>query len=164
MQKILKKNQGVTLLALIITIVVLLIIAGISVYVGSDTVKMAQLEELRSNMLLIEAKARGYVEEANFKMGINPDDAKKEEVRKAVYEDEAHLEKSTGISASASIPVSECYTVTETTMKEWGIDEIETASNEYYLIKFDDTNATVEVYNTLGYDGKYSLTEIDNIE
>ena len=26
------------------------------------------------------------------------------------------------------------------------------------------TNATAEVYNTLGYNGKYSLTEIDQIE
>ena len=32
------------------------------------------------------------------------------------------------------------------------------------MIKFDDTNLTVEVYNTKGYDGKYSLTEIDNLE
>ena len=49
-------------------------------------------------------------------------------------------------------------------MKEWGLENVKLKNKEYYLIKFDDTNATVEIYNTLGYDGKYSLTEIDNIE
>ncbi len=49
-------------------------------------------------------------------------------------------------------------------MNAWGLDGLELEEGEYYLIKFDDTNATVEVYNTLGYDGKYSLTEIDSIE
>ena len=49
-------------------------------------------------------------------------------------------------------------------MKEWGLENVKLENKEYYLIKFDDTNATVEIYNTLGYDGKYSLTEIDNIE
>ena len=36
--------------------------------------------------------------------------------------------------------------------------------NEYYLINFNDTDATLEVYNTQGYDGKYSLTEIDKLD
>ena len=49
-------------------------------------------------------------------------------------------------------------------MTLWGIEDIELEENEKYLIKFDDTNATVEVYNTLGYDGNYSLTDIDNLE
>ena len=49
-------------------------------------------------------------------------------------------------------------------MKQWGLDKVELKNKEYYLIKLDDSNATVEVYNTLGYNGRYSLTEIDNIE
>ena len=49
MQNKLKKNKGVTLVALAITIVVLLIIAGISIYAGKDTIKRANLESLRTN-------------------------------------------------------------------------------------------------------------------
>ena len=48
-----RKERGVTLVALVITVVVLLIIASIAVYSGSDTVRKAKLEELRTNMLLI---------------------------------------------------------------------------------------------------------------
>lgn len=165
MQKKVNEN-GITLIALTVTIIVLLILAGISISAGSGTIKKAQLEELRSNMLLIQAKAKEYVEEANFKMGINPDSAKKAEVRKAVYEDEAKLKPAKGIPAPSEIPVSEdtCYQVTEDAMKLWGINGIELNDNEYYLINFNDTDATLEVYNTQGYDGKYSLTEIDKLD
>ena len=169
MQKILKENRGVTLLALVITIVVMIIIAGIAVYTGTDTIKKAQLEELKTNMLLIEAKAKGLVEEVNFKIGLTkPEDEgyqeKKDSAEQEVYVNGAKLEKATNISAPSSIPVSQCYEVTQDTMNAWGLDGLELEEGEYYLIKFDDTNATVEVYNTLGYDGKYSLTEIDSIE
>lgn len=169
MQKKLKENRGVTLLALVITIVVMIIIASIAVYTGTGTIKQAQLEELKTNMLLIEAKAKGLVEEVNFKIGLTkPEDegyqTKKDSAEQEVYVNGAKLKKATNISAPSSIPVSECYEVTQDAMNAWGLDGLELEEGEYYLIKFDDTNATVEVYNTLGYDGKYSLTEIDSIE
>ena len=115
-------------------------------------------------MLLIQAKSKEYVEEANFKIGKSTDAAKIAEIRANVYENEAKLEPASSISATSAIPVSECYLVTNEAMKEWGLENVKLKNKEYYLIKFDDTNATVEIYNTLGYDGKYSLTEIDNIE
>ena len=163
-----RKERGVTLVALVITVVVLLIIASIAVYSGSDTVRKAKLEELRTNMLLIEAKARGLVEEVNFKIGLTkPEDTKyaekKEQAENEVYVG-AGLEKANGVSAPSTIPVSECYKVTDTTLQNWGLEDMEKEEGEEYLIKFDDVNATVEVYNTLGYNGKYSLTEIDSIE
>ena len=164
MKDIIEKNNGVTLLALVITIVVLLIIAGITVYEGKETINRSKLEELRTNMLLIQAKSKEYVEEANFKIGKSTDETKIAEIRKAIYETEAKLEPATGISTSSEIPVSECYKVTAEAMKQWGLDKVELENKEYYLIKFDDSNATVEVYNTLGYNGRCSLTEIDNIE
>lgn len=158
-------EKGITLVALVVTIIVLLILAGIGYNYGRDTIKKAQLEELRTNMLLIEAKAKEYVEEANFKMGISPDDAKKTEVRKEVYEGEAKLQPASGVSAPSGIPVNECYLVTQDTMNLWGLDDLKLEEGENYLIKFNDDSATVEeVYNTVGYDGKYSLTDIDNLE
>ena len=42
------KNRGITLASLVITIIVLLIIAGISVYSGTDIIKRAKLEELKT--------------------------------------------------------------------------------------------------------------------
>lgn len=169
MQKILKGSKGVTLVALVVTIIVMLIIASIAVNSGTGTIKKAQLEELKTNMLLIEAKAKGLVEEVNFKIGLTkPEDEgyqqKKDAAEQEVYVEGAKLEKATNISAPSSVPVSDCYEVTKEAMNEWGLTGLELQEGEYYLIKFDDTNATVEIYNTLGYDGKYSLTEINTIE
>ena len=60
MQKNIKKENGITLIALGVTIIVLLIIASIGVYGGKETIKKAQLEEMRTNMLLIQAKSKEY--------------------------------------------------------------------------------------------------------
>ena len=38
-------------------------------YSGTDIIKRAKLEELKTNMLLIETKAKECVENANFKLG-----------------------------------------------------------------------------------------------
>lgn len=159
---------GVTLISLVTTIIVLLILAGITVYSGKETIKKAKLEELRTNMLLIQAKAREYVEEANFKMGSSPDNTKRETVKVEVYETEAKLKKAEqGIVAPSSIPLSECYQLTQEALTQWGLNKIELKSDECYWIQFDENNATVEIYYNKGYNDngvmKYSLTEIDKI-
>lgn len=160
------KTEGVTLIALTITIIVLSILAGITIYSGKDTIKKAKLEELKTNMLLIKAKAREYVEDANFKMGINPDDTKKSSVRDEVYITNAQLQKAddSEVSSLGITDATTCYWLTAEAQESWGLEKIELKDNERYLIQFDETNVTVEVYNTEGYDGKYSLTEIEQIQ
>lgn len=166
-----RENKGITLVTLVITIIVMLIIAGITVYSGKEIIKKARLEELKTNMLLIEAKAKEYVEEANFKIG--KDSSKIADVREEIYEDICALSKASeeNISSVGNINVTDgFYVVTTNTLKNWGLDKIELKDYEQYLIEFkdniNDNNQTisVEIYNTKGYDGKYSLTEIENIE
>ena len=159
------RNKGITLVSLIVTIIVLIIIASISINIGSNMIKKAGLEELKTNMLLIQAKAKEYVEEANFKMGKNADE-KKETVRNEVYVEKAKLKEPQIVAPP--IDLTDCYELTEETYQNWGLDKIQLESNEHYLVKFDEQNMTVEVYNIPGYkaaDGqKYSLTDIDKIE
>ena len=165
MKEIKNKNQGVTLIALAITIALLLIIAGITIYSGSDTIKKAKLEELKTNMLLIQAKAREYVEDATFKMGINPDDNKKNEVREEVYVQNAKLTKADSVPSEFGITdPTTCYWLTEEAQNNWGLEKMDLAEDEKYLIEFKENEETVEVYNSLGYNGSYSLTEIDQLQ
>ena len=162
------KERGVTLVALVVTIAVLSIIAGIAIYTGKDTIKRANLEELRTNMLLIEAKAKGLVEEANFKIGLPTaaDYASKQtSVRQELYINTAKMTTVDSITLPTGISKADnLYVVTKDTMAYWGLEDIELQEGENYLVKLDDVNTTVEVYNTLGYNVKYSLTDIDNIE
>ena len=157
------KNKGITLVALTITIIILLIIAGISISAGGNMIKKANLEGLKTNMLLIQAKAKQYVEEANFKMGNNPDDDKKNSVIQEIYINKAKLSTDTN-SIATEFDKSDCYLLTEESFNEWGLNKIKLEENEYYFVKFNEQELTVEVYNTLGYNGKYSLTDIDQIE
>ena len=169
-----KQNKGVTLIALTVTIVILLIIAGIAIYNGKETIQRANLEALRTNMLLIEAKAKGLVEEANFQLGPNfknesqeNQETKLAEVRQNIYAGENKLGNSTSISGVPSgVPTGDnVYVFTRETATLWGLDNVygEPESEGYYLIAFDEENASVEIYNTLGYQGRYSLTEIDEL-
>lgn len=162
-----RKENAITLISLAITVIVILIISSVATYSGKEIIRKGKLEELRTNMLLIQAKAKEYVEDANFKMGLAPDETRKEEVRKSVYVDGAKLKKVNaqeyGIDNS-----SVCYKVTKETLNIWGLDKIELKDNEDYLIAFDDENATVEIYNTKGFvddngDTKNSLTDIEEI-
>ena len=167
-----KKEKGITILSLILTIVLLGILASVTLYSSRETIDKAKLEELRTNMLLIQAKAQEYVEQANFKIGIKPTDeaqladyeSKKQTVREEVYVGEAKLEKANP-SESSNIDITDnFYKVTQEALKNWKLDTIEMKDNESYLIAFDDENAKVEIYNTKGYKAHYSLTDIDAIE
>lgn len=162
-----RKENAITLISLAITVIVILIISSVATYSGKEIIRKGKLEELRTNMLLIQAKAKEYVEDANFRMGLAPDETRKEEVRRSVYVDGAKLEEVNaqeyGIDNS-----SVCYKVTKETLNIWGLDKIELKDNEDYLIAFDDENATVEIYNTKGFvddngDTRNSLTDIEEI-
>ncbi len=59
-------NKGITLIALIVTILIIIVIAGISIYEGSKIVDDAKYEDVKTNMLLIQAEVKNYVEQAMF--------------------------------------------------------------------------------------------------
>lgn len=168
-------EKGITMIALIITIIVLLIIVGIAISGGKSTIKKAKLESLKTNMMLIKAKSLECVEEVNFKLGPNNQKTEEEktEIRENTYEsnDGAKLKKlsdlnleNPGITISNEIPQDESvYWVTEDTMEKWGLNRISLSEGEVYLIKFNENEAKVEIYNTIGFEGKYSLTDINEI-
>lgn len=168
MEKI-KNSKGITLIVLVITIVILMIIAGITVNSGKESIQQAKLESLRTNMLLISAKAKECVEEATFKKGLDNNTTAKEEVYANNF-----LIKETDTSLINKVGATgECYRVTTSqdnqennTLKLWGLEKIESemSEGEYYLIQFNEDENTAEVYNTMGFDGKYSLTDIENLE
>lgn len=158
-------NRGITLVALVVTIIVLLILAGIGINTGISSMEKVKLEELKTNMLLIEAKARECVEEANFRMGATTDETVVESVRKEIYEVNNKLEKANSTNVPNSlgeIDLTDCYVITQETFDLWGLNKIKLSEDEKYLVRFNEKEIKVEeVYNTKGYDGKYSLTEIE---
>lgn len=173
-----KENKGITMVTLIITIIVLLIVAGISIGAGNNVIKTSELENLKTNMLLIKVKGKESVENANFKLGTNFEKATDQENRVTTAKAELEGEEITDSSifdGKISIDISEdnknniyYYKLTTQNLVEMGLSNVESNDNKgWYIIKYDIKNVEVEVYNTQGFerDGKkyYSLSELQNL-
>lgn len=161
-----KNNKGITLIALTITIIILLILASITIYSGKESIKKAQLESLKTNMLLIKAKAKEYVEQASFKNGVNKSEIS-EEAKNELKGKEANA--SDYSKQNITINGGEIlYKLTSDNLKEMGLKDVKLGSNEEYLVKYNIKDVTVEVYNTSGYENNgttvYSLSELEKIK
>lgn len=163
-----KNDKGITLTSLVITIIVMLIIATITVNYGKESIKKAELENLKTNMLLIEAKAKEYVEQANFKVGNSNQYSNGEDELKGV--------KLVGNGGYEYIEIADgtyefLYDVTEQ-LNDMGLKNVELKSNEKYLVKYNVKDANVEIYNTIGHKFEengvtqyiHDLTSIKNIK
>ena len=60
------REKGITLITLMITLIVMLIIAGVTFYAGSTILKQTKLKTIIANMLLIEAKAKTIKDRVEF--------------------------------------------------------------------------------------------------
>ena len=172
-----ENQKGVTLIALTITIIVLLILAGITIYTTKESVKKANLEGLKTNMLLIQTKAKEYVENASFDLGVNPANATDEMKTKAQSELTGE-DKGTIVNSSDSITSKllaigisqedinngKVYKLTTENLEKMGIKDVESNDEDgWYIIVYNIDDTTAEIYHTIGYDGKHSLTEIEQI-
>lgn len=172
-----KKEKGVTLMALTITIIVLLILAGITINAGSDSIKRANLEGLKTNMLLIQTKAKEYIEDASFELGINPDgrtyeaakaylsgEDKGTNMKDVTDQNQINAVKNAGVS-DGDIDAGKVYIVSTKNIENMGIRDVKSNNEDgWYVIVYDLENTTAEIYHTQGYNGKNSLTDIENIE
>ena len=173
-----KQNKGISMVTLIITIIVLLILAGISIGVGNNVIKSSELENLKTNMLLIRAKGKECVENANFKLGTNFEKATDQENRLTTAKVELKGEEITDSSifdGKISIDISEenknnryYYKLTTQNLEEMGLSNVKSDDNKgWYIIKYDIKNVEVEVYNTQGFErdkkNYYSLSELQSL-
>lgn len=139
-------------------------------------------------MLLIKAKARECVEEVNFKLGPTSSNGEPlnagniDNIREEVYENGAKMcNVTTELDVASEIyrvvhrddqegqedNYVVLYQITQGTLQKWGLDKIkiDDDENEQYIIKFNEKDASVvDVYNTLGYDGMYSLSELEKLD
>lgn len=177
-----KENKGITMVALVITIVLLLILAGISIGQGNKVIKASELENLKTNMLLIKVKAKEYVENANFKLGTNFENATDKATRVENAKAELKGEEITDISTiKGNINISQetisndnanyiyYYKLSTDNLTDIGITKVESNEKDgWYIIKYDIKNLGIEIYNTNGFENEgtkyYSLTELQNVE
>ena len=175
MNRLKKEERGVTLIALAVTIIVLLILASITMYGGTDIINRSKLEGLKTNMLLIQTKAKEYVENANYDLGIKPTEPMKEKARLELEGEEKGNKVISGdsmASEATKIGISQqeieqgnVFWLSTSNLEKMGIKG--TKSDEksgYYIIVYNMEEISAEIYNTVGYKNVYSLTDLENIE
>jgi len=52
-----------------------------------------------------------------------------------------------------------CYRLTEEAKQNWGLEKLKDEKD--YIIEFHEVDASVQIYYLPGYNGKYSLSDID---
>lgn len=179
-----KKNKGITMITLVVTIVILLILAGISIGAGNNIIKVSELENLKTNMLLIKVKGKEYVENANFNLGTNIDKVTDEEKNNRVQKAKGELKgeeiqegaiflENTNITTETILEENAnyiyYYKLTTQNLIDMGLMNVKSDEKKgWYIIKYDVKNVEIEVYNTKGFEKEetkyYSLNEIENLD
>ena len=181
MIKNIKKENGITLVALVITIILMLILATVTINIGKGQILNAHLQNYKTNMLLIEAKAKEYVEKASFNLGVNPTD----ETRQNAQNELQGEGKGTLVTTSDSIindikamgvadidtqiSGKNVYKLSTSDLEKMGINGAKSDEEEgYYILIYNIPESTVKVYNTLGFninnEIKYCLDDIREID
>lgn len=172
-----KKNQsGITLMALVITVIVLTIIASISVYEGKQIIKNAKIQTFETNMLTIKAKAKAYGEEIDSQLwaytyGTEDRTNKLNEIFPN-YGLEAYTLSDSNIISQLDSQVSEssyeAYTI-DALLAQNGLSELkeDTSEGQYIVIYNAEDYTKVDVAYTGGisYEGKvyYTLSALQEV-
>ena len=168
-----KKNRGITMVALVITIVVLLIIAGISIGAGNNAIKNSKLENLKTNMLLIEVKAKEQIENAKFRLGTSFDKATEEEKTNRVNTAKSEFTGDEIVDGdifnnNTKITTEKIkednknniyyYKLSTPNLIDMGLKNVKSdEKNGYYIVKYNLKESTIEIYNTEGFDDEGNL-------
>lgn len=167
------KQTGSTFVKLIIATIIMVILAAISVNYAKKIMNEVEVQDLKTNMLYIQAEAKKGLEEVSFQTA-NLDESKQENIDrineikqnnlKGTLLTNASTEVQNAVQNILDITVDDTYYyLDEKTLNEMGIKNIKFQENEYFAVKYDFENITVEVINTKGYEGNYTLTQLEQL-
>lgn len=173
---IIKKENGITLVALSVTIIVLIILASITLTEGNSLIRKARIESVITNLITIKSRAKVLTEEANSEVW-SMTGTEKEQKLIDLFTIEKY--KMTMLTTSLSSDQIEqldsaftnpanlhCYSLTKDTIDIMALPE--TDSPGEYILVFDKSNYdTMDIiYNPgIEYEGQilYSLSYMKSI-
>ena len=161
-----KNEKGVAIPTLIIIIAIIIVVAIVGIKYSMKMIDENQLQDLRTDMLLIQADTKKSLEEVSFQT-VNLDKNKEEDLLKI---NEVKQENLKGVPVQGTeieknipegITIDEnCYYLDENILKDMGVKECNAEKYGNYIVKYDFENIKVEVINTKGYEGQYTLTDL----
>ena len=165
-----KNEGGKSIVTLVLLTILIMIGASVIINYAKQMMLETKIQDLRTNMFLMQAEAKKGVEEVCFQT-VNLDENKAEDLIKineikSEYLDGTILSNSPIEVQEAAKNVPEvvwdenCYYLDVATLDQMGIKDINEKEDGYIIVQYNFSNADVEVINTNGYDGNYTLTQI----
>lgn len=158
-----KSNMGITLIALVVTITIMLILAAVGINMGREVIDKSKLEDIKTNMLAIQGKAKIIAEKNSFDKNeelIGIQIVQEDGIYKASgYAIKNELQNS--LNDNNSDGKSKYYIWTEEDLKNEGLKniKIDVENEKFYIVDYK----TGEVFYALGYEGKYSLKDLKDL-
>lgn len=150
-----KNQKGITIVSLVITIILLLIIGGITVTIGTSVIKQANLQTVNTNMMLIQAKTKTIAEQAKFN---NNQDNYKGTVLSEVSGNKK-IDKL--LEAGIIEDTSKYYLLSKEDLVSMGLEKIEIEDG--YIVNYE----TEEIIYVKGYENGgetyYKLDDMKNV-
>lgn len=150
-----KSNKGITMVALLVTIVIMILLAAVTINIGTREIERAKLEDLKTTMLLIKGRAQIVADKEEF--GENYDSTGMLTLEEATRYNTSNLQ-----SIFSNIDTSNLYIWEQTAMDNNNI-QVTVTNTDFYVVDYE----TGEVYYSLGFTYEdntyYSLTELQNV-
>lgn len=152
-----KNNKGITIIALIITIVITLILATIVIEYGTEEIDKAKIEDLKATMLLIKGRAQIAVDKDEF-------GEEYDKTGMLAYAEAADYTSNIQSNLATMLTdTSNLYIWAQEAMDSNNIN-VKITNEDFYIIDY----TTLEIYYSLGYEVKgttyYSLTQLQELD
>lgn len=156
------KDKGITIIALVITVIIMLILAGVTIKIGMEAVDKAKIEDIKATMTTIQGKAKIIKEKNSFDsseqilIGIAVEGADTN-----IYKISQGLNTLLNSTENEEKIYKECYIWTQENLDSQGLNTIkeDLSNDKFYIVDYN----TGEVFYSLGCDGNYSLTQLNGI-
>jgi len=149
-----KMEKGITIVALLITIILMLILVGVGISFGGDAIDKANLEDIKTDMISIKTRAKIVAEQYNFKdidalVGSAITDEEKAKLKLS--------EKTEGLEDDE-------YEILKWSSQDLTGQNLSVIEGDKYVVFYNlkDPNGC-EVYYLEGYEGVYSLSDLQNL-
>ena len=142
-----KRNQGITIVALVITIILMLILLGVTITIGLNVINRSQLEDIKTNMLTIQGRLLTTKEKHDFDPNVT-----------LVGSSTSTLGISGYNPTTTNTP--DYYKLSATDLQSIGLGNIKNSGTDYIV----DYNNDCEIYYSIGVKVNgttyYSLTDL----
>lgn len=164
----LRENKGITMLALMVTVIVLIILARVSLVIGTKVTSQIRVDSYYTDMITIKAKAKVLAEEVNAQIW-NLEGEDKENKRRELYlsnynmkaeelteEFKQQIDPSVGENEQG-------FLVTKVTLEKMGLSGMDESRNYIVIYNINDYTKIDVIYKPgLEYNGSmyYSLSRL----